>query len=182
MSRFVCLFLLSLSLVSSVQLVHSAPLEPLVCLDEEDALNLLNQARPVDALMNYMYGALTDDEFSALIQRTKLVRIIDDPSGIVDIRRYVWASAWRLPDKPIVSFNDTGNINCTALDVGDATPSPDQVIILFHILATFQDLIVNDLCSSPNSVAIFVGTSSSTGAPIYVHGCEAGMTCSDTTP
>src|SRR6185503_18321597 len=116
MSRFVCLFLLSLSLVSSVQLVHSAPLEPLVCLDEEDALNLLNQARPVDALMNYMYGALTDDEFSALIQRTKLVRII------------------------------------------------------------------NDLCSSPNSVAIFVGTSSSTGAPIYVHGCEAGMTCSDTTP
>jgi hypothetical protein len=63
-------------------------LTPLVCLDEPDAMTLLNQARPFDALMRYIYGDLTDVAFVTLLQGYKVVRPLNDPSGVLDVRRY----------------------------------------------------------------------------------------------
>jgi len=157
-------------------------LTPLICLDEADALALVNAARPNDALMNYIYGDLTDAAFNAILQSYHLIRVIDDDSGILDSRRYCYPPAWRPSTEPIIAFNTTGGINCTGLSVNDTTPPPMQVFVLFQILACYEHLIVNSLCSDYNAVAILVGYSSTTGAPIYVQGCAPGHVCTDNSP
>lgn len=161
---------------------RATALVPLVCLDQDDAMALLNQARPHDALMDYVYGSMTDAEFAAVVASYGLVRVLDDPSGVLDVRRYAWQPSWRPSDKPIVAFNDTGSINCTALAVDAATPPPVQVLALFHVLAAYEHLIVNSMCADPNAVAILVSYSTTTGAPVYVTGCAPGHVCADASP
>jgi len=171
-------FLLLLSLIT---LAWSTALSSLVCLDEDDAIALLNQARPHDALMVHLYSDLSDATFAALIQSYRVVRADGDTSGILDIRRYCHPTAWRPSTEPIVAFDGGTGINCTALAVDATTPPPMQVFILFEILACYEHLIVNSLCSEPNAVAIFVGYAA-TGAPIYTTGCAAGHVCADGQP
>lgn len=160
---------------------RATALVPLVCLDQDDALALLNQARPHDAWAAYAYGDVSDVDFAALIESYLLVRILDDPSGVLDVRRYVWPTLWRPSDEPIIAFNDTGSVNCTALAVDAVTPTPVQVLVLFHVLAAYEHLIVNSMCADPNAIAIFNGYSAH-GAPTYVTGCAPGRVCADASP
>lgn len=173
-------FLLVCLTLTAILIVQASDLTPLICLSEEDALNLVNQARPHDALMHFFYNDYTDAQFTSLIQRYGLIRDITNTT-FLDVRRYCWPPAWRLAADAIIGFDAGTGINCTALNVSEDTPQPVEITALFHILTCYQDLIVGDLCTDPGVVPTFVGFSS-TGVPLYVMGCMPGQICSDSSP
>lgn len=173
-------FLLLVFLTLTITLTRASDLTPLICLDEADALALINQARPHDALMHFFYSDYTDTQFTTLLQRYGLVRDIANTT-FLDVRRYCWPPAWRLSNESIIGFDTETGINCTALNVSEDTPQPAEVSVLFHILTCYQDLIVGDLCTDPNVNPVFVGFSN-TGVPLYVMGCLPGKVCADSAP
>jgi hypothetical protein len=176
MSRqFLCL----LGFTLLITWAAATALAPLVCEDEADAHALIHAARPHDAQMHYFFSSYTDAQLSSSLQRYGLVRDLTNTSTL-DIRRYCWPPAWRT-DESIIAWDAGTGINCTALSVNATTAPPMELILLFHVLTCYQDLIVGDLCTDPNSQPIFMGTSSA-GIPVYVHGCAPGKVCSDASP
>jgi hypothetical protein len=132
--------------------------------------------------MQFLFDDVTDEEFTELLQGYKLIRVADDDSGILDVRRYCWKASWRLSNQPIIAYNESTGVNCTAFAVDATTPAPVQVDVLFHIISCYRQLVLQDICADPNTIPIFVGFSTTTNAPQYIRGCAPNKICSDVSP